>query len=109
MVYMYHSFLIHLSADGRISLFDLSFGRTSLEHTEAFSKKSIFRFYTEITKRPSLKCLFVKLYTTFCEDLEGCGVVYFYLGSVLGTGTSQLPPPSGKESACHCGRGVFHP
>ena len=76
--------VLDMLSNRRISLFDLSFGRTSLEHTEAFSKKSIFRFYTEITKRPSLKCLFVKLYTTFCEDLEGCGVVYFYLVSVLG-------------------------
>lgn len=54
--------------------FDLSFGRTPLEHTEEFSKKSTFKVYTEITKRPSLKCLFVKLYITFCEDIEGWGV-----------------------------------
>ena len=70
--------------------FDLSFGRTPLEHTEEFSKKSTFKVYTEITKRPSLKCLFVKLYITFCEDLEGWGVGGL-LSGLSTTGTSQFP------------------
>ena len=36
----------------RISFFHLSFGRTSLEHTEELAKKPTFILYIEITKRP---------------------------------------------------------
>lgn len=47
-------------ANHRISFFDLSFGRLSLEHVEECCKKPTCKLYTEITQRPFLKCPFVK-------------------------------------------------